>query len=130
MLFIKVENNNATNHPVMIENLMLIYPNFDINNPPDGYLLFNKATIPISTNPYIIHEPSYVITNNVVNELYTVRMITTEEKNQLFNKMEEIKPYTSWILNEETCKWEPPVSYPTDEKKYYWDEDSQGWISF
>ena len=22
------------------------------------------------------------------------------------------KPFESWILNEETCKWEPPVDYP------------------
>ena len=37
------------------------------------------------------------------------------------------KPYTSWTLNESTCKWEAPVSFPTDEKIYKWDEDTTNW---
>lgn len=38
------------------------------------------------------------------------------------------KPYPSWILNEDTCKWEPPISYPMEENKaHYWDEDSLSW---
>ena len=32
------------------------------------------------------------------------------------------KQYDSWILNEDTCSWEPPIPYPTDEKMYYWNE--------
>jgi hypothetical protein len=128
MLFIKVENNNTVNHPVTIENLMLIYPNFDVNNPPDGYLPFNRASIPTQTSPYIIHEPNYSISNNIVNEIYIARMMTNAEKQELFSRMEEIKPYPSWTLNEEKCLWEPPISYPSDRNKYVWSEDSLSWI--
>ena len=35
--------------------------------------------------------------------------------------------FASWVLNEATCQWEPPVSYPTDGKFYYWDEDTTSW---
>lgn len=38
------------------------------------------------------------------------------------------KPYPSWILNEETCNWEAPVSYPTDDKFYSWDEEQLQWV--
>ena len=42
-----------------------------------------------------------------------------------------IKPYDSWILNEETCLWEPPISKPVtdlEENKYYsWNEDIINW---
>ena len=38
------------------------------------------------------------------------------------------KPFDSWTLNETSCLWEAPVSYPTDGNTYYWDEDSQSWI--
>ena len=38
------------------------------------------------------------------------------------------KPYNSWALNEDTCNWEAPVSYPTDGKLYTWDEDSVSWV--
>ena len=38
------------------------------------------------------------------------------------------KPYSSWLLNEDTCLWESPVPYPTDGGFYTWDEDSQSWL--
>lgn len=38
------------------------------------------------------------------------------------------KPYVSWSLNETTCQWDAPVAYPTDNKRYYWDEPTTSWI--
>lgn len=38
------------------------------------------------------------------------------------------KPYPSWLLNTQTCQWEPPIPYPSDGKNYRWDEDTQSWI--
>lgn len=38
------------------------------------------------------------------------------------------KFYNSWILNEETCLWEPPTPMPNDGKSYRWDEDTTSWI--
>jgi len=37
------------------------------------------------------------------------------------------KPFDSWILDEETCRWEAPVEYPTDGKAYVWNEESATW---
>lgn len=37
------------------------------------------------------------------------------------------KPYASWLLNEQTCLWNPPTPYPNDGKKYVWDEDTKIW---
>ena len=37
------------------------------------------------------------------------------------------KPFASWILNEDTCKWEAPVPYPTDSNQYKWNEETQLW---
>lgn len=39
------------------------------------------------------------------------------------------KPHKSWILNEETCRWDAPVPYPTDGNAYVWDEEAQEWKS-
>lgn len=38
------------------------------------------------------------------------------------------KLYSSWVLNEVTCCWDAPVSYPADGKKYYWDENLINWV--
>ena len=38
------------------------------------------------------------------------------------------KPYNSWTLNEDTCLWDSPVPYPTDDLMYSWDEDTTSWV--
>jgi hypothetical protein len=38
----------------------------------------------------------------------------------------QIKPYPSWILNEE-FKWQAPIPYPNDGKNYVWDEAILNW---
>ena len=38
------------------------------------------------------------------------------------------KVYNSWVLNEDTCQWEPPIDYPDDGKRYMWDEETTGWV--
>lgn len=37
------------------------------------------------------------------------------------------QPYPSWILDEETCLWNPPVAHPNDGKVYKWDEATTSW---
>ena len=37
------------------------------------------------------------------------------------------KPYSSWILDENTCLWEAPVQMPDDNRQYTWDETSLNW---
>ncbi len=43
------------------------------------------------------------------------------------------KPFNSWVLDEETCLWNPSVEYPNDGQQYYWSEEEynnsgNGWI--
>jgi len=37
------------------------------------------------------------------------------------------KEYDSWILDEETGDWKPPIPKPNDGKKYFWREKLQMW---
>jgi len=37
------------------------------------------------------------------------------------------KPFESWILDEDTCLWHPPLPYPEDGGNYRWDEDLFSW---
>ena len=39
-----------------------------------------------------------------------------------------IKPFESWVLDEETCLWKTPLDYPSDDKVYYWDEPTVSWV--
>ena len=35
--------------------------------------------------------------------------------------------FNSWILNEDTCKWEAPSPRPNDGKEYAWNEENLSW---
>jgi hypothetical protein len=37
------------------------------------------------------------------------------------------KPFNSWILDESSCTWQPPVLQPTDGENYQWNEDLLTW---
>jgi hypothetical protein len=37
------------------------------------------------------------------------------------------KPYTSWVLNETTCLWEPPIPRPNDGNFYDWSDLTTNW---
>ncbi len=39
-----------------------------------------------------------------------------------------VKDHASWLLDEDTCQWEPPVAYPEDGKAYTWEEDTTSWV--
>jgi len=37
------------------------------------------------------------------------------------------QPFPSWTLDEDTCRWEPPVAHPNDGNIYEWNETDQQW---
>ena len=37
------------------------------------------------------------------------------------------QPYLSWVLNNTTFVWEPPIPYPSDDKIYIWNESTLAW---
>ena len=63
-----------------------------------------------------------------IRKNYAGKDFTYDQERDVF-----IKPKTkfpSWILNEDTCDWEPPVPEPDDyhSKNYLWDEETISWI--
>lgn len=39
------------------------------------------------------------------------------------------KPFESWVLDEDTCRWEAPIPYPEGELMYRWDEETTDWVA-
>ncbi len=37
------------------------------------------------------------------------------------------QPFPSWVLDDNTALWNPPVAMPTDGKPYVWNEATQSW---
>ena len=39
------------------------------------------------------------------------------------------KSFESWVLDEQTCRWQAPIAYPTDGIMYDWNEETQNWVA-
>jgi len=37
------------------------------------------------------------------------------------------KPYSSWLLDDDTCQWAAPIPYPADGLIYSWSEELGDW---
>ena len=37
------------------------------------------------------------------------------------------KPYSKWVLNEDTCNWESPVAYPEGDTPHIWNDNRGEW---
>ena len=94
----------------------------------------DKSTWPVSmdsTGTYL-RAPKYYGTcdEDADTTLAGVLQVLTEEEYQTLKTTEyqARKPYPSWIGNEETMTWDPPVPYP-DDIQSYWDEATLTWVS-
>jgi hypothetical protein len=48
-----------------------------------------------------------------------------DKKNDVFYSQQN---YPSWVLNEKTWLWEPPIECPKDNNTYEWDESTKSWV--
>lgn len=70
-LLIKVKNEKTVDHPIAEDNLKVIIPDLDINNPPAGYARFVRKPYPdLSTNQRI-ESIDYVLDSVLSEELKT-----------------------------------------------------------
>lgn len=128
-LYIKVENGQPKDHPILLENLQNIYSNFLENYESLGYMPCEHLHRPGSVDPYAMFDPIYNIQGNVVVTSYIVRKATSEERAQkIADRLNDPKPFASWILNEDTLQFEAPVNKPNDGGNYVWDEETTNWI--
>jgi hypothetical protein len=62
---------------------------------------------------------------NIRKNYAGVGMLYDQEKDAFI----PIKPFSSWTLNEDTCRWEAPTPIPVVEGKYFtWNEATLSWV--
>lgn len=65
--------------------------------------------------------------NDTIRGNYAGVGYTYDEVNDVFIAPQ---PYPSWILNEETWKWEPTIPVPSlTEPGWVWDEETLNWVN-
>lgn len=126
-LYIKVEDGNPVDHPILGENLRNFYPDLSEDNIPEGYVKFIRKPHPATTRFQKLAVGAYVWEDNVITDNWLVEEVTGEEKAEIISKIRSKQPFPSWTFDETNYVWTPPVTMPNDGNRYKWDEESQSW---
>ena len=84
----------------------------------------NTETYYALNTPYKVKRTSYNAASNGFRKNYAGIGYSYDEARDAFIAP---KPFESWVLDEETCRWEAPVAYPQDGKMYQWNEEDLNW---
>jgi len=125
-LFIQIKDGLPFGHPIVEDNFKQAFPEIDINNLPAEFANFERVEMTQIT-PYEVYEgTTYEFSNGVYKDVHHFRTMTEEEKQEKIANT--FKRFPSWVFDEQTCTYNPPIAYPNDNKNYLWDEQSISWV--
>lgn len=129
--YIRLKDGEPYEHPITEGNFAQAFPNVDTLNLPPEFAEFERVEQP-SLGVYEIYEGVvYEFHNGVVKDVHSVRPMNYTERLDKQNQIKtlwETSGFSSWVFNEKTCSFDPPISYPDDGNIYIWKEESLGWV--
>lgn len=130
-LYIQIKDGAPFEHPMSEANFVHVFPDVDINNLPSNFAKFERVQAP-PVSVYQVYEGStYEWVGDVIKDVHHVRDMTDEEKIALqehTKKSWAINPgWISWVFDEASCRFNPPISRPQDGNLYIWNESLQNW---
>lgn len=130
-LFIRTKDGQPFEHPIFGDNFCAAFPHIDTNNLPEGFARFERKE-PTPVGLYEVDEGvTYELVDGVYTDVFHRRAMTDEERVAKQNQTKSewtATGFTSWIFDEQTCSFKPPVAMPQDGKRYTWDEATTNWI--
>ena len=130
-LFIRLQDGQPFEHPIMEDNFVAAFPKVDLNNLPNWVAEFRRVQVG-EPGVYEVYVGSHYEWNGpIVEDVHVFRDMTEAEKLAKQNEVKEDwaqNGFPSWIFDEGTCAFNPPVPYPDDGGKYRWDEETTSWV--
>lgn len=129
-LYIRIKDGKPFEHPILEDNFRQAFPTIDVNNLPSEFMRFERIPQP-KLDVYQVYEGvTYEIGNHLVRDKHLVREMTDVEKLAKQNVVKEewaIYGAKSWVFDEITCSFKPPIPCPEDGKYYKWNEKDLSW---
>lgn len=126
--YIRVVNGMPFEHPLVEDNLKQVIINFDPNNLPKGLEPFIRKPYPQIGFLETFVGTTYEKIDGVWQDVHNIRPLSEEEKAAKIQFAKDTFIFSdTWLLNETTGEWMPPVPYPTDGKLYSWDNEKLQW---
>ena len=140
--FIQIKDGQPFEHRIYEDNFRVAFPEINVDSLPltgnvtvaDGRTFTNFIlTQPPSGHPYIKNiDCNYVWSEGSIITEWPIEYFSPEEKLERQNIIKEAFAnnvgFTSWLWNEEECRFDPPTPKPNDGHNYNWDEPTTSWV--
>ena len=149
-LYIRIKDGVPFEHPMLESNLLLVYPDINLNNLPTDIATFTRVARPKLGIYQVYSGSTYECIDNIWQDVHHAREMTEEEKIIKNDEIAEAEikfqqfiqwhkdnprpqPFPSWIFNENTGMWYAPVKPPLigtypDTEYYTWEESTLSWV--
>lgn len=137
-LFLKIsEDGKPETHPILEGNMADLFPNFDANNPPDGFVRFEKTPMPELVDDQQYDYLEYALSQELTekngtptwNEVHHIKVTPKDERDKIILEFKKMNPdLQDWVYDEETKSLVPPVPKPQDGKTYFWNTNEHKWM--
>lgn len=108
-LFIRIQNGQPFEHPILGANFRQAFSDVDVNNLPPEFARFERIAPP-SIGIYEIYEGvTYEWVNAIVKDVHSVRSMTDEEKTAKIAAAKLLPHPETWVFDEDACMWVPSV---------------------
>jgi hypothetical protein len=130
--FIRITDGVPFEHPIIESNFRSAFPHIDVDNLPPEFVEF-EIVEPPSIGPYEKNQTFTYgwVDNGKLGYIWSCEQMTEDERIEKIQSVQDNwnanpESPSSWIFNENSCSYEPPISKPDDEESdlYFWDEDA------
>ena len=124
--FAKIENNIVTTVVSVVNEVLKDSNGIEQENIGIEFLrtLYNEPNAIWKQTSYNTHGGVHRLGGNPFRKNHAGIGFSYDEARDAFIPP---KTYNSWVLNENTCLWEAPISKPDNENYYTWNEETQSW---
>jgi hypothetical protein len=130
-LFIRIKDGQPFEHPIFGDNFRDAFPDVDVDNLPPEFARFERVEPPVADVYEIYEGVEYVKVGDKYTDKHKIRKMKAAEKKAKQKQTKEnwaVNGFKSWVFDEASCSFRPPVPYPTTGKTYLWDEPSVSWV--
>ena len=124
-LYIRIKDGQPFKHPIFRDNFCQAFPDVDVNNLPPEFARFERIERPVlgMYEVMVSEDPTYELVDGVYKDVWQKRDMTAEEKEvtrqtaiqaaqSAWATRDQAENWSAWVFNEETIKYEPPITRP------------------
>ena len=130
-LYIEIKDGEPIGHPYLKSNLEEFNPNFLDPNADRKFCQFVRVPKPFPQkwDEIVLDSVEYKIIDGICYDVWTIRDLTSEERQERLDNLAASNPYSSWTVDEVNYDLIPPTPMPS-EGSWQWNEESLSWIPY